>query len=444
MRRIFLILFLIAGLALNLRLYAVSRFGENDIVTYSESGITANNLVRGKGYTFDFYGLRSDQPLEAFIPPVYTGFIALFLRFTANPAPALESIQAFISTLTVVALFFITRALTSQPGTALLTALGVATYPVYVILCAIPIQTTLNTFLLSALILASLMLSKNLSLIWAGITGIIVGINLLTRPALVGFVPLLLFWLWLNSKRDMFRLFKVAVVIVLLMVVILLPWVYRNYQVLGSFGVISTNGGLNFWQGNNPFTTGSAFDVYSERLDKYLGRSHDAHSPEVITPSTYTMPREMNQVSTIGETDLDRRLYNAGFEFIQNNPARWLELTFTKLEAFWWFRANIGESYAASWTGYYQILYSVLLVLFIPGLLLSLPSWRRYLILYLLIFYYSVSYTIYQVLTRFRWEIEVFFLIFAALSITALFQKFLPGRSRMETANEEPLTLGLA
>jgi 4-amino-4-deoxy-L-arabinose transferase-like glycosyltransferase len=432
MRRIFLLLFLITDLALILRLYAVSRLGESDIVTYSESGITANNLVNGKEYTFDFFGQRPDHPLQAFMPPMYPGLIAFCLRFFANPALGLEFIQALFSTLTVVAIFFVAREFSSQPGTALLTALGVATYPVFVIMCAIPIQTTLNTFLLLVLMLASMMLLKNLSLKWAGISGILIGINILTRPALAGFVPLLLFWLWLNTRRDILRLFKVAATIVLLMTVTLLPWVLRNYQVLGSLGVISTNGGFAFWQGNNPFTTGSAFDVYSERVDQFLGLPHDANSAEIVNVSPYPMPREITKVSAIEETDLERMLYRAGFDFIRNNPARWFELAITKLEAFWWFRTNIGESYEASWTGYYKILYSVLLVLFIPGLLLSLRNWRRYLLLYLLIFYYTFAYMIYNVLTRYRWEIEVFLLIFAALSITSLFHKASAERSLKE------------
>ncbi|MEO0631588.1 MAG: glycosyl transferase family 39, partial [Planctomycetota bacterium] len=41
------------------------------------------------------------------------------------------------------------------------------------------------------------------------------------------------------------------------MLVCIAPWTYRNYQVLGEPVLISTNGGPNFWMGNNPETTGA-------------------------------------------------------------------------------------------------------------------------------------------------------------------------------------------
>ena len=40
------------------------------------------------------------------------------------------------------------------------------------------------------------------------------------------------------------------------MLILVLPWSVRNYRVFGQFVLISTNGGTNFWMGNNPKTTG--------------------------------------------------------------------------------------------------------------------------------------------------------------------------------------------
>jgi hypothetical protein len=67
-------------LALVLRLAAIDVVGpESDIAGYSESGIIARNVVEGRGYTFDFYGLRPAHPLRAFMPPLYVGLVYLAL-----------------------------------------------------------------------------------------------------------------------------------------------------------------------------------------------------------------------------------------------------------------------------------------------------------------------------------------------------------------------------
>jgi 4-amino-4-deoxy-L-arabinose transferase-like glycosyltransferase len=397
----------------------------SNIVGYSESGIIANNLVNGNGYTFDFYGERRDSPLQAFMPPAYTSLIALSLWLSANPAETLGLIQAVLSTLVVVSVFYLVWELSSEVGIALLAALGTAIYPIFVINSALPIQTVLNLFLLSVLMVVTVMLPKHFTMKWAGLTGFVFGINLLSRPALMGYLPLLLVWLWLNAKRDLLKLFKAIVVMVIFMTVTVLPWMLRNYQVLGQFGVISTQGGFNFWSGNNPFATGSPFNAYSERLDQYLGVPHDAARPEILRLFPYPMPKGISeQVSSIAEVELDQMLYRAGLDFIRDDPARWLELLMAKLKGFWWFRTSIGEVYEASWTQYYKILYAILLIFFtIPGLLLSLQHWRRYLLLWFLLFYCTFIYTLFCVLTRFRWEIEPYLLIFAALTVSHLFKK---------------------
>jgi hypothetical protein len=131
-------------------------------------------------------------------------------------------------------------------------------------------------------------------------------------------------------------------------------------------------------------------------------------------------PDIQRQVETLPETELDRRLLQAGLDFMRQEPQAWVALLGRKLVAFWWFRENLGAAYEESWTRYYKPLYVLTLVLTIAGLALSLIQWRRYSLLYLFFCFTAVTYLGFHVLTRFRWEIEPFFLIFAALAVTTL------------------------
>jgi len=71
----------------------------------------------------------------------------------------------------------------------------------------------------------------------------------------------------------------------------------------------------------------------------------------------------------------------------------------------------------------------LLMVVFAAGLALSSKYRRQYSLLYLLFAYDTVTIVAFQVLTRYRWEIEPLFLIFAALSVSAAVEALSARRS---------------
>jgi hypothetical protein len=122
------------------------------------------------------------------------------------------------------------------------------------------------------------------------------------------------------------------------------------------------------------------------------------------------------RLASLSETELDAALFRAGVDYIRQNPMEWLALLLVKLKGFWWFRTHIGFQYDESWTQYYAVVYVVLIALLIPGLIVSLRRWRSFMLLYFLLAYYTITYVAFQVQTRYRWEIEPYLLIFAALT----------------------------
>jgi len=415
-----LIIFLVA---LAVRTVAVVLCGHPDVVRYSESGLIARNLAKGRGFTFTFYGTRTDQPLRSFMPPLFPMLIALCLRYSDDPSRALELTQAVLSSLTVVFLYFVALKLSSRRVVALMAGIAASLYPVFVIMSAFPPSLTLNSFLLALFLLLAVVLKERMTLLPAAAAGAALGALLLTRPMALGLFPITIGWLWLNAPQERAKLVKLATVSCACMVIAVLPWTVRNYQVHGRLVLISTNGGFNFWTGNNPFTIGSGHDVYSKLADQFLGVPHDPGEPEIVERQPYPLPREIqDQLSTIDELAMDRMLYQAGLRFIRDNPGRWSELAMAKLKGLWWFRTNIGDKYEASWTRYYKLVYVALLLLVIPGLWLSLRRWRSYSLLYLLFAYYTLVYVTFHVQTRFRWEFEPYLLVFAAAPVYHLWQ----------------------
>jgi hypothetical protein len=260
-----------------------------------------------------------------------------------------------------------------------------------------------------------------------------VGVFALSRPQVVLFVPLIVAWLGLNGLRGR-RLWRSAAAMALATAVVVLPWSLRNTVLLGRPTFLSTNGGVSFWNGNNPFTTGSAHDVYADKVAAYRGIERDPSLPDVYQhPEPYPLPPEIEaQLPTIPETELDRALYRAGLAFIHEHPLEWLGLMGQKVVSFWWFRPNLGANpiYRDQWTRLYRIQYPLVLIPSIVGIALSMGpspkdskvSWRRYALLYAVLLFYTLVHVAFNVLTRYRWEIELLLLPFAALALERMGQ----------------------
>ncbi len=396
-----------------------------DFVALMEPGRTAENLASGRGYTFDFYGLRPQAPLQAFLPPLHPWLVALALQF-ARPDLAYGLFQAFLGTLTVWLLY---RLATEMAGlrVGMLTGWGAALYPSHVLLVGQPHSTVLHAFCLVAVLLACWRVLKRPTMKRALLTGGLVGVFALGRPQVMLLLPMIVGWLWLNEVRGR-QLWLAAMGIVAAAAVVVLPWCLRNTLLLGRPTFISTNGGVTFWNGNNPFTTGSAHDVYADKLAAYRRVERDSSLPDVYQhPEPYPFPPEIEaRVQTISELELDRAAYRAGLDYIRQNPADWLRLELRKLVSFWWFRPNLGSNpiYRDHWTLLYQIQYPLLLAPAIAGVILSAHqgasspgSWRRYALFYAVIVLYTLTHLVFNVLTRYRWEIELLMLFFAAIAV---------------------------
>jgi len=415
-------IFMLVGvfsLALLLRLAAIALVGPSpNIIGYSESGLTAANLAQGRGYTYDFYGLRQATPLQAFMPPLFVGFVYLCLKFGTNPPLAFALTQALLSAATCLAIYWLALELSRNRTVALLAAVGAACYPVLILMVTVPASLTLHLAILAWAMAFTAPLARRPSVGYALAAGVLWGLIGLGRPAVLAFLPVVLVWLALNRRVNQ-RWLRDGALVAIAAAVVVLPWMIRNTMVLGRAASISSNGGATFWNGNNPFTTGSGQDVYTAKVNEFLGRPYDSKLPAVMQWQPYPLPPEIqNEVGSIPESELDRRLFQAGLDYIRQQPRAWLELTAKKLAAFWWFRENLGAVYEGNWTRFYKPLYVLTLVLTVAGLALSFKQWRRYCLLYLVVGFTASTYVAFNVLTRFRWEIEPFLLIFAALAVT--------------------------
>jgi 4-amino-4-deoxy-L-arabinose transferase-like glycosyltransferase len=80
-------------------------------------------------------------------------------------------------------------------------------------------------------------------------------------------LPAVLFALTVNRERRFLRPALLAAVALLAMAVAIAPWSIRNTRIFGRFELVSTNGGPNFWMGNNPAGPGGTEDLPAEAVN---------------------------------------------------------------------------------------------------------------------------------------------------------------------------------
>ena len=103
----------------------------------------------------------------------------------------------------------------------------------------------------------------------------------------------------------------------------ILPVTLRNRLVGGEWVLIASNGGVNFYIGNNPQADGIAAVVPGTRAD-WEGGYEDTHRiPE----------QELGRPLTEGE--VSAYWFNKGLAWIRGHPGAWLRLTLHKFRLFW-------------------------------------------------------------------------------------------------------------
>lgn len=95
--------------------------------------------------------------------------------------------------------------------------------------------------------------------------GLLLGAATLVQPSVQLLIPLLALLLFRRADRQM----RGAVALLVLGAgIALAPWAWRNYQVFGTFKLVSTNGGSNLYRANNPLANGG----YTPRGEVDLSR----------------------------------------------------------------------------------------------------------------------------------------------------------------------------
>lgn len=303
-------------------------FGDTLSLETSGYDAYAVNLLAGHGYT-RFDDLRPDSDL----PPLYAFFLAGVYAAFGRDAHAVAAVQVLFDLLTVTLVFLIGRRVFNA-RVGLLAAALTALYPYMLFQNLTVNDTALFTCLLALAVYLSYRAldganrgeatarrapTRSLGATqWAALTGAVIGVAALSKTFALLLVPLLGLWLTLRAARvrrlGWRRGLLLLAVSGVAAALVIAPWVARNVALHGQFVLISTNGGSNLHQGNNPCTA------------PYLRAGWDAQ----WTGHCWNPPPQ-----GLTEVEMDRWHTEQALAFLVADVGRALDLFWVKLLALW-------------------------------------------------------------------------------------------------------------
>lgn len=418
-----------------------TRGGTYDQISYD---MLAQRLVQGHGFSFavdSWPYARANQP-TAFWSYLYTLFLAaIYAVFGYHPLVARLIQGVFVGVLMPWLAYRIgRRAFGLRPG--LIAAGLVAVYFYFVHYAA----SLMSEALYIVGILWVTDIGMRLAESWMttrrprsgrivrlGLElGVAMAITLLLRQVVIGFFAVLVLWLlWLAIRHQVKHLAVAALVTTALTCLLLIsPFVIRNYLVFGQLAMPNTNAGFTFFWSNHP--------IYGTRFEAVLSPSHGVSYQELIPPEL----RDLN------EAQLDRALLARGLQFVRDDPSRYVLLSLSRVPVFFQFWPTPDSTRLSNMAR--LLSFGLFLPFMLYGLVLAIRDTRpsgplrlsdaevnapglhlAYLVLFLL---FIITYTAIHLASwanvRYRLPVDVFLILFAAYGMDHLLRRLSEWRNR--------------
>ena len=363
----------------------------------------AHNLASGFGY-MDANGPNVNRF------PLYPIFLS-FCELLFGPSPeVVRVLQALMAALGVPLIWYI-GTVAGPAGAGWLAALLYAVNPFVMHQTRFLMAETLTMLLLLALGAVTMKCTHARSHVeqWILLLGIICGLCLAARAQVVLSVLILVPWLCAVLRGRVPR-FKVTLLVVAGILLVLSPWIARNYLVYQQFipftsGKYASAGGHVFWTTNNVLTASPGPDwgqwVHPTRLPEYA---------------------EYDAIPASNPSLADRNGYEYGLRFLSSHPELIPGMEIAKARIFW------NYTWIMDAPGDLNMSVSVLVLVLVPfvliGLLYEIQRPLLCLPFLAIVGAVFVSCLIYWGYARFRVPIEPYMTLMLAFGLSTLVTAF--------------------
>ena len=260
-----------------------------------------------------------------------------------------------------------------------------------------------------------------------GAAGLLSGIAALLSPALLPAIALMLLSELVWPKTPRRRILIGSVAVVAFTALIVTPWTIRNYYALGHFVPLRSNFGLEFSFGNSPEATGSS-------------NWADPDTSKIRHPQTTA--EECQLLKDMGEVAYMRQRQAEAFQWIRENPGRFVELTIRRARMFWFPGPEMFSTTSLVNTVKIVVFGAISVLMFVSLIRLTRARNGAIGLLTATLFGASFIYLITHVELRYRMPIHALATLLAAdvaLAMAFSFRRLRPG-TRVTPQNAEPVS----
>ncbi len=353
--------------------------------------------------------------------PLYPYVLAFVYAVFGHSYLAVRIVQAIVGAASCLLIFSIARRLLGRrPG--ILAGLIAAFYVPFVFFDSELLMITF-VILFALLAVRLLLMFERTRAIWTALAaGLALGVGALGKPNLLLFLPAAGFWLWWigrgrGAEGAPGASRRVAGAVVLLVAGTLLaiaPFTIANYAVANDFVLTSSNGGINFYIGNNPEAEGTFLVDQAMRTDLYAGSKERAE-------------REVGR--TLKPSEVSEYWFGRGFEFVREHPGRALGLVGRKFLLFW-NAYEIPNHYniyffkqLSKVLRFDPVVFAWVVPFGILGIYVTRRSWRKLLLLYLFAATYLLSLLPFFITSRYRLPVVPIMIVFGAQGLVWLWDR---------------------
>lgn len=316
----------------------------------------AESLSAGRGFVYDA-GHETGTAQQFGRAPAYPLFLALVGAGGrhSDAAPARVKIaQSIVGALGVWLLGLLARR-AAGPLAGVAAAAIAAVYPPLVWICAYVLSEALySTLALLTVLFLNIAMDRadvpgdTQSGSFAGAAGLVAGLSILVRPAMLVFLPIAAVWLIARRRPTL------AIALVAAAMIVVLPWTARNLRVHHRLVLVASEGGVTFWTGNHPLARGEG-DLAANPDIKVAELAFRSQHPGLTAEA------------------LEPLYYREALAYIATHPAWWLGLLMKK--AFYTI-IPAGPSYTLHSTLYRVSSVASYLIL-LPFAALGARAWHR-------------------------------------------------------------------
>ena len=253
----------------------------------------AESLAAGRGFTYppDHQSGTAQQFGRAPVYPLFLAAIGATHSENASAPARAKIVQSILGALLVVVVGAIAGRAAGRRAGVLAAAIAACDPPLIWLPAYVLSETLYSLLALSSVLMLQIAVTRSrrahspreggpLALL----AGALVGAAVLTRPAMLVFVPLVLFWL-IRAQRHV-----LAVALLAAAIAVIAPWTARNYRAYGRFVLVASEGGVTFWTGNHRLAIGEgdlAANPEIKQAELEFRRAHEGLSAEALEPLYY-------------------------------------------------------------------------------------------------------------------------------------------------------------